>query len=177
MLSQITHDIITFKGLGTIFKSMSTAETTLEGRYSDKVSDHYNNPRNVGTFDKEDPSVGTAYEGAPACGDVLRLQLKVDDKTGKIVDAKFKAFGCMSAIASSSYATELVKGKTLDEAGAITNKDISEELALPPIKLHCSMLAEQAIQGAIENYKKKKVGCGAKNCCSTDSSSKTDCGA
>jgi nitrogen fixation NifU-like protein len=124
--------------------------------YSDKVIDHYNNPRNVGSFAKDDREVGTGVVGAPECGDVMKLQIKVDDTTGVIVDAKFKTFGCGSAIASSSLATEWVKGKTVDEAMQIKNTDIVEELALPPIKIHCSVLAEDAIKAAVEDYKKKK---------------------
>lgn len=123
--------------------------------YSDKVLLHYENPQNVGTLDKDDPSVGTGLVGAPACGDVLRLQIKVNDATGVIEDAKFKTYGCGSAIASSSLVSEWVKGRTLDEAGAIKNSDIAEELALPPVKIHCSILAEDAIKAAIEDYKKK----------------------
>ncbi|MBI3818119.1 MAG: Fe-S cluster assembly scaffold IscU [Planctomycetes bacterium] len=129
--------------------------------YSDKVIDHYNNPRNVGSFKKEDDEVGTGVVGAPECGDVMKLQIKVDDTTGVITDAKFKTFGCGSAIASSSLATEWVKGKTLDEAMQITNTAIVEELALPPIKIHCSVLAEDAIKAAIDDYKKKKASVGA----------------
>lgn len=119
--------------------------------YSDKVIDHYENPRNVGSFDDEDKSVGTGMVGAPACGDVMRLQIKVGDD-GIIEDAKFKTYGCGSAIASSSLLTEWVRGKTLDEAKQIKNIDIAEELALPPVKIHCSVLAEDAIKSAIENY-------------------------
>jgi nitrogen fixation protein NifU and related proteins len=121
--------------------------------YSDKVIDHYENPRNVGSFDKSDASVGTGMVGAPACGDVMKLQIKVED--GIITDAKFKTYGCGSAIASSSLVTEWVKGKTLDEAGTIKNSAIAEELALPPVKIHCSILAEDAIKAAIEDYRKK----------------------
>jgi nitrogen fixation NifU-like protein len=123
--------------------------------YSDKVIDHYENPRNVGALDKSDPSVGTGMVGAPACGDVMKLQIKVDDDTGVITDAKFKTYGCGSAIASSSLVTEWVKGKTLDQAGSIKNSQIAEELALPPVKIHCSILAEDAIKAAIEDYKQK----------------------
>ncbi len=123
--------------------------------YSDKVLDHYNNPRNVGSMDKNDPNVGTGIVGAPECGDVMKLQIKVDDK-GRIVDAKFKTFGCGSAIASSSLATEWVKGKTLDEALAIRNTEIVKELALPPVKIHCSVLAEDAIRTAIIDLKTKR---------------------
>ena len=122
--------------------------------YSDKVLDHYENPRNVGSLDKNDPAVGTGMVGAPACGDVMKLQIKVNDE-GRIEDAKFKTYGCGSAIASSSLVTELLKGKTLDEATAIRNSDIAEELALPPVKIHCSVLAEDAIKSAIADYKKK----------------------
>jgi len=123
--------------------------------YSDKVLDHYENPRNVGTMENEDKGVGTGMVGAPACGDVMRLQIKVDDQ-GVIEDAKFKTYGCGSAIASSSLVTEWVKGKTLDEAGEIKNTDIAEELALPPVKIHCSVLAEDAIKAAITDYKEKQ---------------------
>lgn len=123
--------------------------------YSEKVIDHYENPRNVGTMDKDDKNVGTGMVGAPACGDVMKLQLRVDDN-GVIEDAKFKTYGCGSAIASSSLVTEWVKGKTLDEAAAIKNMDIAEELALPPVKVHCSVLAEDAIAAAIEDFKSKQ---------------------
>jgi nitrogen fixation NifU-like protein len=123
--------------------------------YSQQVIDHYENPKNVGSFDKTDPNIGTGMVGAPACGDVMRLQIKVDNDTGIITDAKFKTYGCGSAIASSSLITEWVKGKTLDEAGSIKNSEIAEELALPPVKIHCSILAEDAIKAAIHNYKLK----------------------
>ncbi|MEQ8229632.1 MAG: Fe-S cluster assembly scaffold IscU [Rhodospirillales bacterium] len=123
--------------------------------YSDKVIDHYEKPRNVGTLDKNDTSVGTGLVGAPACGDVMKLQIKVSEE-GIIEDAKFKTFGCGSAIASSSLITEWVKGKTVDEAGSIKNTQIAEELALPPVKIHCSVLAEDAIKAAISDYKTKK---------------------
>ena len=123
--------------------------------YSDKVLDHYENPRNVGTLDKEDDSVGTGMVGAPACGDVMKLQIKVS-KEGVIEDAKFKTYGCGSAIASSSLVTEWVKGKTLDEAQEIRNSQIAEELALPPVKIHCSVLAEDAIRAAVEDYQAKQ---------------------
>ena len=123
--------------------------------YSDKVIEHAENPRNVGTLDKEDPNVGTGLVGAPACGDVMRLQIKVSD-AGVIEDAKFKTFGCGSAIASSSLATEWLKGRTLDEASAIRNTDIVKELNLPPVKIHCSVLAEDAIKSAIEDFRKKQ---------------------
>ncbi|AUZ04373.1 MULTISPECIES: Fe-S cluster assembly scaffold IscU [Vitreoscilla] len=122
--------------------------------YSDKVIDHYENPRNVGSFDKNDGSVGTGMVGAPACGDVMKLQIKVNE-AGVIEDAKFKTYGCGSAIASSSLITEWVKGKTLDEAMAIKNSQIAEELALPPVKVHCSILAEDAIKAAVSDYKTK----------------------
>jgi nitrogen fixation NifU-like protein len=123
--------------------------------YSEKVIDHYENPRNVGSFSKDDPEVGTGMVGAPACGDVMKLQIKVN-KEGVITDAKFKTYGCGSAIASSSLATEWLKGRTLDQATAIKNSDIAEELALPPVKIHCSILAEDAIKAAIKDYQSKK---------------------
>ncbi len=125
--------------------------------YSDKVLDHYNHPRNVGSMDKNSPNVGTGMVGAPECGDVMKLQVQVDEATGIIADAKFKTFGCGSAIASSSLATEWLKGKTVDEALAIKNTDIVNELSLPPVKIHCSVLAEDAIKAAIGDYKKKQV--------------------
>jgi nitrogen fixation NifU-like protein len=125
--------------------------------YSDKVIDHYEKPRNVGTLDKEDPTVGTGLVGAPACGDVMRLQIKVNPETGLVEDAKFKTFGCGSAIASSSLVTEWVKGKTLDEAMGIKNSQIVEELNLPPVKIHCSVLAEDAIKSAIADFRKKQA--------------------
>jgi nitrogen fixation NifU-like protein len=123
--------------------------------YSEKVIDHYENPRNVGKMDAEDPDVGTGMVGAPACGDVMRLQIKVND-LGVIEDAKFKTYGCGSAIASSSLATEWMKGKTLDEAETIKNTQLAEELALPPVKIHCSVLAEDAIKAAVRDYRQKK---------------------
>ena len=123
--------------------------------YHEKVIDHYENPRNVGALDKSDASVGTGLVGAPACGDVMRLQIKVDPKTKLISDVKFKTFGCGSAIASSSLATEWIKGKSLKEAEGIRNSDIAKELCLPPVKLHCSMLAEDAIQSAIRDFRSK----------------------
>lgn len=126
--------------------------------YSEQVIDHYENPRNVGSFDKSDTDVGTGMVGAPACGDVMKLQIKVND-AGIITDARFKTYGCGSAIASSSLVTEWVKGKTLDEAQGIKNSQIAEELALPPVKIHCSILAEDAIKAAIEDYKKKHDQC------------------
>ena len=124
--------------------------------YSDKVLDHYNNPRNVGSLDKNSPDVGTGMVGAPECGDVMKLQVKVNPETGVIEDAKFKTFGCGSAIASSSLATEMLKGKTVDEALEIRNTEIVNELSLPPVKIHCSVLAEDAIKAAIDDYKKKQ---------------------
>lgn len=123
--------------------------------YSDKVIDHYENPRNVGTLDKEDPNVGTGLVGAPACGDVMRLQLRITDD-GVIEEAKFKTFGCGSAIASSSLVTEWVKGMSVDQAMEISNKDVARELALPPVKIHCSVLAEDAIKAAIDDFRKKR---------------------
>ena len=123
--------------------------------YSDKVIDHYENPRNVGTFDKNDESVGTGMVGAPACGDVMRLQIKVNDE-GIIEDAKFKTYGCGSAIASSSLITEWVKGKSLNNALAIKNSEIAEELELPPVKIHCSILAEDAVKAAVADYRKRQ---------------------
>lgn len=125
--------------------------------YSDKVIDHYENPRNVGSFDKGDEDVGTGMVGAPACGDVMKLQIKVNHETGTITDARFKTYGCGSAIASSSLVTEWVKGRTLDEAASIKNSEIAEELALPPVKIHCSILAEDAIKAAVEDYRKRKL--------------------
>ena len=125
--------------------------------YSDKVIDHYENPRNVGSFEKNDDSIGTGMVGAPACGDVMKLQIKVNEQ-GVIEDAKFKTYGCGSAIASSSLITEWVKGKSLDEAMGIKNSQIAEELELPPVKVHCSILAEDAIKAAVSDYKKKKGG-------------------
>jgi nitrogen fixation NifU-like protein len=121
--------------------------------YSEKVIDHYENPRNVGSFEKDDPTVGTGMVGAPACGDVMKLQIRVED--GIITDARFKTYGCGSAIASSSLITEMVKGMTLDQAGAIKNSEIAEELALPPVKIHCSILAEDAIKAAVDDYRNR----------------------
>ena len=125
--------------------------------YSEQVIDHYENPRNVGSFGKEDEDVGTGMVGAPACGDVMKLQIKVNKETGLITDAKFKTYGCGSAIASSSLVTEWVKGKTLDEASTITNSTIAEHLALPPVKIHCSILAEDAIKAAVNDYRNKHL--------------------
>jgi iron-sulfur cluster assembly enzyme ISCU, mitochondrial len=147
----------------SLLNSRAVAIRTVPGvvakrSYHAKVLDHYNNPRNVGTLDKNDESVGTGLVGAPACGDVMKLQIKVD-KNGIIEDVKFKTFGCGSAIASSSYVTELVRGMSLDEAGKIKNTIIAQELSLPPVKLHCSMLAEDAIKSAIKDYQsKRKLG-------------------
>merc|ERR1712045_540074 len=138
---------------------MSTTRTlpALSSRlYHEKVIDHYEKPRNVGKLDAKKKTVGTGLVGAPACGDVMKLQIEFDDD-GKIIDAKFKAFGCGSAIASSSLATEWIKGKSIDQAGSIKNQDIAKELSLPPVKLHCSMLAEDAIKAALKDYKTKKV--------------------
>ena len=129
--------------------------------YSEKVVEHYENPRNVGSFDKGDDTVGTGMVGAPACGDVMKLQIKVNPVTGLIEDAKFKTYGCGSAIASSSLVTEWVKGKSLDEALTIKNTHIAEELALPPVKIHCSILAEDAIKAAVNDYKAKATAAGA----------------
>ena len=125
--------------------------------YSDKVVDHYTNPRNVGSLDKKDPNVGTGLVGAPECGDVMKLQVKINPETNIIEDAKFKTFGCGSAIASSSLATEWLKGRSVDEALAIKNTEIVKELNLPPVKIHCSVLAEDAIKAAVEDYKKKQA--------------------
>lgn len=133
-------------------------QITMTRFYHEKVIDHYQNPRNVGSLNKNDADVGTGLVGAPACGDVMRLQIKVDEATGIIQDVKFKTFGCGSAIASSSYVTELVKGKSLDDALKIKNTIIAKELSLPPVKLHCSMLAEDAIKSAVKDYKSKRKG-------------------
>ncbi|CAA6665550.1 unnamed protein product [Spirodela intermedia] len=143
-------------GLGNRASAALGSGVGLRG-YHERVVDHYNNPRNVGSFDKNDPTVGTGLVGAPACGDVMKLQIKVDENTGKIVDACFKTFGCGSAIASSSVATEWVKGKQMEEVLSIKNTDIAKHLSLPPVKLHCSMLAEDAIKAAIKDYEMKKA--------------------
>ncbi|XP_065167116.1 iron-sulfur cluster assembly scaffold protein IscU [Atheta coriaria] len=140
---------------GKLLKATTSPLRTIVAAYHPNVIDHYENPRNVGSLDKKDVTVGTGLVGAPACGDVMKLQIKVDDN-GKIIDAKFKTFGCGSAIASSSLATEWVKGKSIDEAAKLRNTDIAKELALPPVKLHCSMLAEDAIQAALSDYKIKQ---------------------
>ena len=126
--------------------------------YSEKVIDHYNDPRNVGSLEKNDDNIGTGLVGAPECGDVMKLQIQVNPDTDEIVDAKFKTFGCGSAIASSSLATEWVKGKSIDEAMSIKNTEIVEELSLPPVKIHCSVLAEDAIKAAISDYRKRREG-------------------
>jgi len=136
-------------------RALNLARPVVARLYHKNVIDHYENPRNVGSMNKNDENVGTGLVGAPACGDVMKLQIKVDDN-GKIIDAKFKTFGCGSAIASSSLATEWVKGKDVDEAGGIKNTDIAKELCLPPVKLHCSMLAEDAIKAALKDYQSKK---------------------
>ncbi|CAG8589504.1 10947_t:CDS:2 [Paraglomus brasilianum] len=133
------------------------ARFALTRSYHEKVIDHYERPRNVGSLSRNDPNVGTGLVGAPACGDVMKLQIKVDNETGKIIDVKFKTFGCGSAIASSSYMTERVKGMSIDEASKIKNTEIAKELCLPPVKLHCSMLAEDAIKSAIKDYKSKRA--------------------
>jgi Fe-S cluster assembly scaffold IscU len=135
---------------------MLAAAAQLRFKYSAKVDDHYRNPRNVGKLDKSDPNVGSAIEGAPECGDVVQFGVKVNPETLVIEDAKFMAFGCGSAIASASYVSEVLRGKTLDEALEITNKDIAAELSLPPVKLHCSMLAEETIRAAVSNYLSKR---------------------
>lgn len=149
------------RGLQNLSRGLSRStgninSPSLAAFYHKNVLDHYENPRNVGSLDKTDDDVGTGLVGAPACGDVMKLQIKVDE-TGKIIDAKFKTFGCGSAIASSSLATEWVKGKSIDEATEIKNKDIAKELCLPPVKLHCSMLAEDAIKAALNDYKVKRA--------------------
>ncbi|KAL6559394.1 iron-binding protein [Orobanche gracilis] len=147
MLRHVTNRII-----GQGLRSPSAPALRM---YHERVVDHYTNPRNVGAFDKSDPSVGTGLVGAPACGDVMKLQIKVDE-SGKIVDACFKTFGCGSAIASSSVATEWVKGKQMEEVLSIKNTEIAKHLSLPPVKLHCSMLAEDAIKAAVKDYEKKR---------------------
>ena len=137
-----------------LYRLTSTTQQQLRTKYSDKVIDHYKNPRNTGSLDKSSPSVGTGIVGAPACGDVMKFQVQIGED-GRVIDAKFKTFGCGSAIASSSLATEWVKGKTIEDCVKITNQDIASYLALPPVKKHCSLLAEQAIRAAIDDYKKK----------------------
>ncbi|GFZ17455.1 SufE/NifU family protein [Actinidia rufa] len=135
-------------------EAQSHAAQLLPRLYHERVVDHYNNPRNVGSFDKSDPTVGTGLVGAPACGDVMKLQIKIDEESGTIVDACFKTFGCGSAIASSSVVTEWVKGKQMEEVLTIKNTEIAKHLSLPPVKLHCSMLAEDAIKAAVKDYEK-----------------------
>mgnify|MGYP006410703607 FL=1 len=142
---------------------MARRQKDIDMSYSAKVIDHFENPRNIGSLDKKDPTVGTGLVGAPACGDVMRLQLKIT-KNGIIEDAKFKTFGCGSAIASSSLVTEMVKGQTMDYAQSISNADIAEELSLPPVKIHCSVLAEDAIKAAIKDYKTKNGHNDNRNC-------------
>lgn len=144
-----------FQRLRLPLRQVAMQSRVFTASYHEKVIDHYENPRNVGSMDKNDATVGTGLVGAPACGDVMKLQIRVDDG-GKIVDAKFKTFGCGSAIASSSLITEWVKGKTLDDASEIKNTTIAKELSLPPVKLHCSMLAEDAIKAALKDYKGKQ---------------------
>jgi iron-sulfur cluster assembly enzyme ISCU, mitochondrial len=150
---------LTFKSFSYVklFKNDHLPLTRLQNRfYHPKVIDHYERPRNVGSLEKSDPDVGTGLVGAPACGDVMKLQIKVDSETGIISDVRFKTFGCGSAIASSSLATEWIKGRTLEEAMSLKNAEIAKELCLPPVKLHCSMLAEDAIKSAVKDYQKKK---------------------
>ncbi|KAL4187641.1 hypothetical protein AMTRI_Chr09g40000 [Amborella trichopoda] len=154
MLSQASRKLVL--GLGLRQAQAPAAGGALR-LYHERVVDHYNNPRNVGSFDKNDPAVGTGLVGAPACGDVMKLQIKVDESSGKIVDACFKTFGCGSAIASSSVATEWVKGKPMEEVLSIKNTEIAKHLSLPPVKLHCSMLAEDAIKAAIKDYEAKRA--------------------
>ncbi|XP_045827274.1 iron-sulfur cluster assembly scaffold protein IscU-like [Trifolium pratense] len=145
------------KLVGTASSETQVPATRVLSRfYHERVVDHYDNPRNVGSFDKNDPTVGTGLVGAPACGDVMKLQIRVDEKTGKITDARFKTFGCGSAIASSSVATEWVKGKLMEEVVTIKNTEIAKHLSLPPVKLHCSMLAEDAIKAAVKDYLAKR---------------------
>ncbi|KAL7153477.1 hypothetical protein ABFS83_04G171300 [Erythranthe nasuta] len=153
MLKHLTNTVI-----GQHLRSSATVGgASLRRMYHERVVDHYNNPRNVGSFDKNDSNVGTGLVGAPACGDVMKLQIRVDEKSGKIVDACFKTFGCGSAIASSSVATEWVKGKQMEEVLSIKNTEIAKHLSLPPVKLHCSMLAEDAIKAAVKDYEAKRL--------------------
>eukprot|EP00871_Galdieria_phlegrea_P001518 jgi/Galph1/2367/GphlegSOOS_G1039.1 len=151
----LTHFSKQLANIPRVIDSHSSSLIKGKRLYHEKVVDHYENPRQVGSFDKNDVHVGTGLVGAPACGDVMKLQIRVDE-SGKIVDSCFKTFGCGSAIASSSYATELIKGKTLEEAGKIRNREIAQELKLPPVKLHCSMLAEDAIKAAVRDLQQKK---------------------
>ncbi|KAK1433822.1 hypothetical protein QVD17_10739 [Tagetes erecta] len=153
MLKHATKRILAFG----VADTRLSANRILPRFYHERVVDHYNNPRNVGAFDKNDPNVGTGLVGAPACGDVMKLQIKVDEQTGKITDACFKTFGCGSAIASSSVATEWVKGKQTEEVLTIKNTEIAKHLSLPPVKLHCSMLAEDAIKAAVKDYETKRA--------------------
>ncbi|CAK9189417.1 unnamed protein product [Sphagnum troendelagicum] len=155
MLGQFTRGLVS---VASAMTQPKTAGLLLTSRlYHEKVVEHYDNPRNVGSFDKDDPTVGTGLVGSPACGDVMKLQIKVDENTGKIVDTCFKTFGCGSAIASSSVATEWIKGRQMEEVLTIKNSDIAKHLSLPPVKLHCSMLAEDAIKAAVKDYQKKKA--------------------
>ncbi|CAH1423324.1 unnamed protein product [Lactuca virosa] len=156
MLRHATKRILGL-GLADTRSSAPVVARILPRFYHERVVDHYNNPRNVGAFDKNDPTVGTGLVGAPACGDVMKLQIKVDEETGKITDACFKTFGCGSAIASSSVATEWVKGKQMEEVITIKNTEIAKHLSLPPVKLHCSMLAEDAIKAAVKDYETKRA--------------------
>ncbi|GFZ03765.1 SufE/NifU family protein [Actinidia rufa] len=156
----LRHTTKRLLGLGFV-EAQSPAAQLLPRLYHERVVDHYNHPRNVGSFDKSDPTVGTGLVGAPACGDVMKLQIKVDEQSGKIVDACFKTFGCGSAIASSSVATEWVKGKQMEEVLTIKNTEIAKHLSLPPVKLHCSMLAEDAIKAAIKDYEAKRAKSGS----------------
>ncbi|KAJ8483600.1 hypothetical protein OPV22_016085 [Ensete ventricosum] len=150
--------MLSFTGKRLLGLGHRVSAAAVAGRgYHERVVDHYDNPRNVGSFDKTDPSVGTGLVGAPACGDVMKLQIRVDEDSGKIVDACFKTFGCGSAIASSSVATEWVKGKKMEEVLSIKNTEIAKHLSLPPVKLHCSMLAEDAIKAAVKDYEAKKA--------------------
>ena len=145
-------------GTASLEAASPAAATSVARRfYHERVVDHYNNPRNVGSFDKDDTGIGTGLVGAPACGDVMKLQIKVDEETGKIVDARFKTFGCGSAIASSSLATEWVKGKQMEEVLSIKNSEIAKHLSLPPVKLHCSMPAEDAIKAAVKDYESRRA--------------------
>jgi len=155
-IKRLNSNIMALTSFSRQLKALNLMRPVIASRlYHQNVIDHYENPRNVGSMDKKDLDVGTGLVGAPACGDVMKLQIKVDED-GKIVDAKFKTFGCGSAIASSSLATEMIKGKKLDDASTIKNTDIAKELSLPPVKLHCSMLAEDAIKAALKDYRTKQ---------------------
>ncbi|KAI9219521.1 NifU-like N terminal domain-containing protein [Blastocladiella britannica] len=161
MLSSLTSRLaLRASSTSALLATTTTGTAAAVRRYHEKVIDHYERPRNVGSLNKNDPTVGTGLVGAPACGDVMKLQIKVDE-SGKIVDARFKTFGCGSAIASSSLVTQMVQGLTLDEASQIKNNVIAKELSLPPVKLHCSMLAEDAIKAAIADFKKKRSAASA----------------